>query len=347
MTWWQHTTTNPDDSSYETFSTDEVIASTKGLEQVSFQTSADYDKPKDLEITPQTDSTVARTGGWRILILPTDLSEPYQTDYKATKELQAGPDIIIYKNGDLVDSYSTNASIEKASSELIAYFADKGFDITYLGTERPDIFKIGSGDSNGFYIEEQGNGIFSFYIDNNTDDRGYQGTMRGGGGADLFEVDNIEGEFLVNGNQGEDFITGIGNIVYRGGQDNDLIAVSQGEVYGDKGADTFVGVKGDGYAVIQDYTIGEDIVELAMDGEWNNVGSGLMFTDISGDEIMLLVGINDVQQVETIDESSIGGGGWISVDNDDEFSGNTGSSIGGGGGRNGSTSIGDGGGWLL
>ena len=317
MTWWQHTTTNPDDSSYETFSTDEVIASTKGLEQVIFQTSADYDKPKDLEITPQTDSTVARTGGWRILILPTDLSKTYQTDYKATKELQAGPDIIIYKNGDLVDSYSTNASIEKASSELIAYFADKGFDITYLGTDRPDQFKIG-GASNSFYID-------------NSSDKGYQSTMRGGGGADLFEVDNIEGEFLVNGNQGEDFITGIGNIVYRGGQDNDLIAVSQGEVYGDKGADTFVGVKGDGYAVIQDYTIGEDIVELAMDGEWNNVGSGLMFTDSSGDEVMLLVGINDVQQVETIDGSSIGGGGgWISVDNDDEFSGNTGSSIGGG-----------------
>ena len=306
MTWWQHTTTNPDDSSYETFSTDEVIASTKGLEQVIFQTSADYDKPKDLEITPQTDSTVARTGGWRILILPTDLSEPYQTDYKATKELQAGPDIIIYKNGDLVDSYSTNASIEKASSELIAYFADKGFDITYLGTDRPDQFKIG-GASNSFYID-------------NSSDKGYQRTMRGGGGADLFEVDNIEGEFLVNGNQGEDFITGIGNIVYRGGQDNDLIAVSQGEVYGDKGADTFVGVKGDGYAVIQDYTIGEDVIALTMDGQWSNVESGLMFTDSSGDEVMLLVGIDDVQQIEL---QSIGGGGGPG--------GNTGSSVGGGG----------------
>ena len=65
MTWWQHTTTNSDDSSYETFSTDEVIASTTGLEQVFFEISGDYDKEKELEITPQTDATVARTGGWR------------------------------------------------------------------------------------------------------------------------------------------------------------------------------------------------------------------------------------------------------------------------------------------
>ncbi len=154
--------------------------------------------------------------------------------------------------------------------------------------------------------------------------------------SDIIEVPNIEGEFLVNGNQGEDIIIGIGNIVYHGGQDDDVIAVSQGEVYGDKGADTFIGVTGDGYAVIQDYTIGEDAIALAMDGEWNNVESGLMYTDSSGEEVILLVGIDDVQQVGTIDGSAIGGGGGrIAVDNDDEFSGNTGSSIG------------DGGGWLL
>ncbi len=157
--------------------------------------------------------------------------------------------------------------------------------------------------------------------------------------SDIIEVPNIEGEFLVNGNQGEDFITGIGNIVYRGGQDDDFIAVSQGEVYGDKGADLFFGVTGDGYAVIQDYTIGEDAIALAMDGEWNNVESGLMYTDSSGEEVMLLVGIDDVQQIEA---QSIGGGGGLRGD----IGGNTGSSIGGGGGQVGQ-SIGDGGGWLL
>ncbi len=157
--------------------------------------------------------------------------------------------------------------------------------------------------------------------------------------SDIIEVPNIEGEFLVNGNQGEDIIIGIGNIVYHGGQDDDVIAVSQGEVYGDKGADTFIGVTGDGYAVIQDYTIGEDAIALAMDGEWNNVESGLMYTDSSGEEVMLLVGIDDVQQIEA---QSIGGGGGLRGD----IGGNTGSSIGGGGGQVGQ-SIGDGGGWLL
>ena len=296
MTWWQHSITNPDDSSNKTFSIDEVIASTTDLEQIFFQFSVDFDKDKNLEITPQNDTIVARTGGRKLLIIPAQT--PYQNYYKATKELQSGPDIIIYENGDFVDSYSTNVSSEMASSELITYFANKGFDMTYLGTERLDIFKIG-GASNNFYIEEQDNDIFSFYIDNNSD-KDYQGTMRGGGGDDLIEVGNIEGEFLVNGNQGEEFITGSGNIVYRGGQDNDLIAVSQGEVYGDNGADTFVGVKGDGYAVIQDYTIGEDVVEIEMDGSWSNFGDGLMFTDDSGDQLMLLLGINDVEQVTMV-----------------------------------------------
>ena len=89
----------------------------------------------------------------------------------------------------------------------------------------------------------------------------------------------------------DDLITGIGNIVYRGGQDNDLIAVSQGGVYGDKGADIFVGVKGDVYAVIQDYTIGEDLIEIDLDGVWDQIYGGSMFTDNSGEQIIFLAGI--------------------------------------------------------
>ena len=156
--------------------------------------------------------------------------------------------------------------------------------------------------------------------------------VSGGDDSDIIEVGNIEGEFLVNGNQGEDFITGIGNIVYRGGKDDDVIAVSQGEVYGDKGADTFVGVKGDGYAVIQDYTIGEDMIGINLDGAWDQIYGGSIFTDTSGDQILFLVGIDDVQQVETIDGSSLGNSGGSGGD-----SGNV--TVG--------SSIGDGGGWLL
>ena len=216
-----------------------------------------------------------------------------------------------------------------ASSEEIVYFIDSGFDITYLGGEGPDKFEV-SGGSDNFYYGEGGNDIFKLFLGG--------GTSRGGDDRDYFEVSNVKEGSLVNGNKGEDLIIGIGNIVYRGGQDDDFIAVSQGEVYGDKGADLFFGVTGDGYAVIQDYTIGEDVIALTMGGEWSNIESGLMYTDSSGEEVMLLVGIDDVQQVETIDGSTIGGGGG--------YNGGVSVSVGGGGGQVGQ-SIGDGGGWLL
>ena len=56
----------------------------------------------------------------------------------------------------------------------------------------------------------------------------------------------------------------------------------------------------DGFAVIQDYTVGVDMVEIDMDGSWSNVGDGLMFIDDSGDQLMLLLGINDVEQVTRV-----------------------------------------------
>ena len=52
--------------------------------------------------------------------------------------------------------------------------------------------------------------------------------------------------------------------------------------------------------MIQDYTIGEDIIDLTMDGVWGNIDSGLMFTDTSGDQVMLLVGISDIEQVTVV-----------------------------------------------
>ena len=131
--------------------------------------------------------------------------------------------------------------------------------------------------------------------------RGGKGEYLGGKDSDTIEVFIAEDGTSVNGNRGEDTITGsVSGVTYRGGKDNDLIAVSQGEAWGDLGADVFRGVTGEGYAVIQDYAIGEDVVELAMDGEWSNVESGLMFSDDSGDQIMLLLGINNVEQVTRV-----------------------------------------------
>ena len=144
-------------------------------------------------------------------------------------------------------------------------------------------------------------GLNNFANGNMGDDnivlRGGSGEYLGGKDSDTFEVFAAEDGTSVNGNRGEDTIIGsVSGVTYRGGKDNDTLAVSQGEVWGDLGVDVFRGVTGEGYAVIQDY-IEEDLVELAMDGVWSKIESGLMFTDNSGDQIMLLVGISDIDQV--------------------------------------------------
>lgn len=131
--------------------------------------------------------------------------------------------------------------------------------------------------------------------------RGGSGQYLGGKDNDNLEVYGAEQGTSVNGNLGEDTITGaVAGVTYRGGKDNDLLAVSQGDVWGDKDADTFRAVTGDGFAVIQDYTIGEDRVEIEMDGSWSTVADGLMFTDSSGDQLMLLLGVSDLEQVTRV-----------------------------------------------
>ena len=106
---------------------------------------------------------------------------------------------------------------------------------------------------------------------------------------------------MISANRGADIITGsVSGVIYRAGKDDDVISVSQGKAWGDLGNDVFRGVTGEGYAEIQDYTIGEDVVELEMDGVWSNIDSGLMFTDTSGDQVMLLVGISDIEQVTVV-----------------------------------------------
>ena len=131
--------------------------------------------------------------------------------------------------------------------------------------------------------------------------RGGFGEYLGGNDSDTIEVFAAEEGSSVNGNRGEDLVTGsVAGVTYRGGKDNDLLAVSQGVVWGDKGADTFRTVAGDGFAVIQDYTIGEDRVEIEKAGSWSIEGNGLMFTCACGDQLMLLLGVSDVEQVTMV-----------------------------------------------
>ena len=131
--------------------------------------------------------------------------------------------------------------------------------------------------------------------------RGGIGKYLGGKGSDVFIVIETEAGTLIRADRGADIITGSASgVIYRSGKGNDAISVSQGKVWGNRGKDVFRGVPGEGYAEIQDYTIGEDFVEIAMDGVWSNIESGLIFTGDSGDQIMLLVGISDIKQVTTV-----------------------------------------------
>ena len=165
-------------------------------------------------------------------------------------------------------------------------------------TNQSDIkYRLMGGDD---YLEVIGG---SNYANGNRGDdriilRGGVGEYLGGKDSDTFEVIDAEEGTLISANRGADIITGsVFGVIYRAGKDDDVIAVSQGKVWGDLGKDLFRGVTGEGYAEIQDYTIGEDVVELAMDGTWSKIDSGLIFTDTLGDQIMLLIGIYDIEQV--------------------------------------------------
>jgi serralysin len=128
--------------------------------------------------------------------------------------------------------------------------------------------------------------------------RGGQGQYLGGKNDDLIEVFAADAGTSVNGNSGADYVAGsVAGVIYRGGKDDDVLAVSQGDVWGDRGRDVFRTTKGEGFAVVQDYASGEDWVQITADGSWSNVGNSLLFTDISGDQLLLLVGVEDVEQI--------------------------------------------------
>ena len=206
--------------------------------------------------------------------------------------LKGGDDAIEIIDGiNLVDSgkgsdiYFINNclnSIYLGRSGNDVWFIDKSLNSTYLGGKGNDIFQVNGGSSN-IYNGETGKDALKLFSG--------QGEFLGGDDNDIFEVSSAIENSLVNGNKGEDFITGMANIIYRGGKGDDRIVASQGEIYGDQGVDTFVGVKGDGYAVIQDFIIEEDRIEIDLDGVWDQIYGGSMFTDNSGEQIMFLAGI--------------------------------------------------------
>jgi hypothetical protein len=167
-------------------------------------------------------------------------------------------------------------------------------DSQFLGGKDRDIFLVRGGTDNSYHGQI---GEDTFRVSAGKSE------ILGGDDNDTIEVLGAAFGTSVNGNRGNDFITGVvAGVTYRGGKDDDVLAVSQGDAWGDKGFDIFRGVSGDGYAVIQDYTVSEDKIDLSMvqGGSWTNVDNGLMFTDTSGERIMLLVGIKDTEQISLV-----------------------------------------------
>ncbi|KZR64523.1 hypothetical protein [Prochlorococcus sp. MIT 1303] len=97
-----------------------------------------------------------------------------------------------------------------------------------------------------------------------------------------------------------DYVTGtIDGVTYRGGADNDILAVSAGTVWGDKGADTFQVIAGAGVSIVQDYIAGEDFVQSIAGVGFTVTEQGVAY-GVGDDQMLLLAGINDVSQVSLI-----------------------------------------------
>ncbi len=167
-------------------------------------------------------------------------------------------------------------------------------ETTFWGGKGADVFQVNGGTDN-YYDGSKGEDTFIVTAG--------RSRILGGDDNDTIQVLGAAFGTAVNGNRGNDFITGVvAGVTYRGGKDDDVLAISQGDVWGDLGDDTFRGVSGDGYAVIQDYAVGEDKIDLSMvqGGGWTVVDNGLMFIDSSGDQIMLLIGIYNSDQLSLV-----------------------------------------------
>ena len=156
---------------------------------------------------------------------------------------------------------------------------------------------------NNDYLEVIG-GINNFANGNNGDDhivlRGGHGRYLGGADNDKIVVLHSDLDSWVNGNNGVDVITGsAGGMTYRGGPGDDVFAVSAGDVWGDKDADTFQATAGAECAIIHDYTVGLDRIQGVAGGSFSLTDQGLLYS-LGDDQMLLLKGITDVSQVTVI-----------------------------------------------
>ena len=129
--------------------------------------------------------------------------------------------------------------------------------------------------------------------------RGGQGRYLGGADNDRLEVIGADAGTQVNGNKGQDVVAGsVDGVTYRGGSENDILQVSAGTVWGDLGADTFQAIAGQGVAIVQDYTAGEDVVQGIAGGSFTATADGLVYG--VGSDQMFLADITDASQVTVV-----------------------------------------------
>ena len=130
--------------------------------------------------------------------------------------------------------------------------------------------------------------------------RGGQGRYLGGADNDRLEVIGADAGTQVNGNKGQDVVAGsVDGVTYRGGSENDILQVSAGTVWGDLGADTFQAIAGQGVAIVQDYTAGEDVVQGIAGGSFTATADGLVY-GVGSDQMLLFADITDASQVTVV-----------------------------------------------
>ncbi|MDA9641232.1 hypothetical protein N9T01_00525, partial [bacterium] len=207
-----------------------------------------------------------------------------------TMPSQSEPSVVINANNNVVTiGNSVVNGRDFLSDEVDSLTGQANFNKALMGGD--DYLEV-VGGSNNFANGNRGADYFVI--------RGGEGRYLGGRDDDTIKViDAVTGSW-VNGNQGSDFISGgVAGVTYRGGADNDLLAVSAGNVSGDKGADTFQAIAGEGVAIVQDYTAGEDLLKGIAGGSFTLTEQGLSY-GVGGDQMLLLAGITDASQVTLI-----------------------------------------------
>ena len=196
--------------------------------------------------------------------------------------------------------YATGGSSTGGGGDAVDKITRFGDDSNSLSGQSDFKFGLMGGDD---FLEVTG-GADNFANGNNGKDhiviKGGKGRYLGGADNDRLEVIGANAGSFVNGNRGEDIVIGsVDDVTYRGGSENDTLQVSAGKVWGDKGADTFQAVGGAGVAIVEDYTVGEDFVKGVVGGGFQLTDQGL-FYGTGGDQMLLLLNINEASQVRLI-----------------------------------------------